>query len=391
MAWVYLDNNATTRPLPAVIDAVNDALGEGFANPSSLHGAGAYARRLVDEGRQRVAALLHCRETEVVFTSCATESINGALWGALRATPKGQRPRLIISAVEHEALFDIAQALERDLGAEVVKIPVDAAGHLDLAVLDRELQTPTTLVSVMLANNETAVLFPAEEVADLVRRRGSTLHLDAVQAVGKTTLDVGALGVDYLSLSGHKFHAPKGVGVLYLKRGARFVPLLPGATQEGARRAGTENVPGIAGLGVAAEHMSRGIEERRLHLRALSDRLEKRLLQIEDSRLNGDPSGRLPGTTNIAFKGIEGAAIVLTVAREGVCISAGSACSAAEYGGSHVLEAMKTPFDYLYGAIRISCCETNTSAEIDRCAEAVEKAVAYLRAMNPNERASTQS
>ena len=248
--------------------------------------------------------------------------------------------------------------------------------------LERELRRGATLLSLMLANNETGVILPVKEAAAMAHECGVAVHVDAVQAVGKMPLDAHDLGADFLSLSGHKFHAPKGVGVLYVRRGARFLPFMVGAGQEGGRRGGTENVPGILGLGAAAEHMAQGIPQRRAHLKALSDRIEKELLALPDTRLNGDPEGRLPGTVNISFKGIEGSLIVLTAAREGVCLSSGSACSAGEHTGSHVLEAMGVPYEYLHGSVRFSCCETTTETEVDHAIQVVKRAVAYLRSMS---------
>jgi len=382
MAMIYLDNNATTRPLPAVRDAVMEVLGDGFANPSSIHGPGESAKGLITEARAGVASLLGARETEIVFTSCATESINAALRGAVAATGK-ERPRVLITAVEHEAVHDIGQWLEAE-GVEVVVIPVDGGGVLDLVRLEQELRIETDVVSLIYANNETGVITPVEEATRIARARGAMVHVDAVQVVGKIPLDVAALGCDMLSLSGHKFHAPKGIGVLYLRRDARFRPFVVGAGQEGGRRGGTENVPGIVGIGAAAVHMAAGIPERRDHLGRLSGRLEERLLSIPDSRLNGLPAGRVPGTVNVSFRGIEGSAVVLTAARAGVCLSAGSACSAAQYGGSHVLEAMGVPFEYLHGAVRFSCCETTSLAEVEEACGVVETAVAYLRSMDPS-------
>ena len=236
----------------------------------------------------------------------------------------------------------------------------------------------------MLANNETGVITPVEEVVRRAKDAGATVHVDAVQAVGKLVIDVEALGVDLLSLSGHKFHAPKGIGVLFVRRGAKSRPFVIGAGQEGGRRGGTENVPGIVGLGVAAEHMGSGIEARRAHLGSLTAAIEERVLAISDVRINGVRGGRVPGTVNVCFKGIEGSAVVLTAAREGVCLSAGSACAAAQYGGSHVLEAMGVPFEYLHGAVRISCCETTTMAEAERACEVIARSVAYLRTMDPS-------
>jgi cysteine desulfurase len=378
---IYLDNNATTRPLPAVVDGVAAALTDGYGNPSSVHGMGQQARKLVDLARTRVAGLLQARETEIIFTSGATESINTAVRGAVEAS-RTERHRVVITAVEHEAVHDLGSWLGAR-GAEVIILPVDELGRLDLARVDEALSDGTTVVSVMLSNNETGVVFPVAEIARMAKDRGIPIHVDAVQAVGKVRLDVQELGVDFLSLSGHKFHAPKGTGVLYARRGARWRPLIIGAGHEGGRRGGTENVPGIVGLGIAAEHMANGIDARCEHLTCLSRALEQRLLAIPGTRLNGDPEGRVPGTVNISFKGIEGSAIILTASREGVHLSAGSACSAAQYGGSHVLEAMAVPFPYLHGSVRLSCAETTTEGEVQEACRVIEDAVTYLRAMDP--------
>lgn len=379
--WIYLDNNATTQPLPDVVEAVARALVDAYGNPNSIHGAGEQARKIVEEARGRVARLLSCRETEVIFTSCATESINTAMRAAVEAT-RCSPPRVVITAVEHEAVIDLAAVLKAR-GVEIEVVPVDGDGRLDLDALGRALERPASLLSLMYANNETGVLLPAKEAAAVARERGVPVHLDAVQVVGKLPLDVEDLGVDFLSLSGHKFYAPKGVGVLYARRDARFRSFMVGAGQERGRRGGTENVPGIAGLGVAAERMADGISERSAHLSRLGGLLEEGLLAIPRTRLNGSPLGRLPGTVNVSFQGIEGSAVVLTAARENVCLSAGSACSAAQYGGSHVLEAMGVPFDYLHGAVRFSCGVHNTESDVERAIEVVRSAVGYLRAMGP--------
>ena len=265
-------------------------------------------------------------------------------------------------------------------------IRVDAQGRLDLAHAAELLSTPATICSAMFSNNETGVLLPVRRLGEICRERGIPFHVDATQAPGKAPLDVDEILCDFLSLSAHKFHGPKGVGILYSRRGSRFRRFLHGAPHEGSRRAGTENVPGIAGMGAAAAHAAAGIPARREHLAALSKRLEERLLRIERTRLNGAPDARMPGTVNLSFAGIEGSAIVLTASREGVCFSAGSACSAAQFGGSHVLEAMATPFEWLHGAIRLSCCAETTMEEVDLAAATIERSVSYLRSLDPSRR-----
>lgn len=383
----YLDHNATTPPLPAVVEAVVRALRDDFGNPSSSHGAGERARRTVESAREAVAALVRARPTEVVFTSCATESTNTALWSAWIASGRKPGSKLAISAVEHEATIETARAIALQ-GAVVVVLPVDRDGRLDL-VRAEELLTPDVFAcAAMYANNETGVLLPVERLGELCRARGVSLHVDAVQAVGKVELDVERIGCDYLSLSAHKFHGPKGVGVLYARRGARFRRLLAGGPQEGARRGGTENVPGIAGLGAAAVHMSAGIGARCAKLAAFSARIERELLVLPDTRLNGAQDGRLPGVANISFKGIEGSSVVVTAARDGVCVSAGSACSASALAGSHVLEAMGAPYEWLHGAVRISCAETTSDEDVERGTAVIARAVAYLRGLDPERMAA---
>lgn len=389
-AETYLDHNATTPPLPSVVEAVVRALRDDYGNPSSSHGAGERARRTIDAARESAAALLRARPTEIVFTSCATESTNTALWSAWIASGRKPGSKLAITAVEHEATIETARAIALQ-GAVVVVLPVDGEGRLDFARAE-ELLTPDVFAcAAMYANNETGVVLPIERLGELCRARGVSLHVDAVQAVGKVELDVERLGCDYLSLSAHKFHGPKGVGVLYARRGARFRRLLAGGPQEGARRGGTENVPGIAGLGAAAAHMAGGIGARCAKLSAFSARIEQALLALPDTRLNGAPEGRLPGVANISFKGIEGSSVVVTAARDGVCVSAGSACSASALAGSHVLEAMGAPYEWLHGAVRVSCAETTTADEVERGVEVLARAVAYLRGLDPERTAARRA
>jgi cysteine desulfurase len=386
MRLIYLDNNATTRPLPAVVEAVAAALRDGWGNPTSLHAAGERARRIVEDAREKTAALIRARPTEIVFTSGATEGINTVLRGAVEAS-RGRPARLVITTVEHEATIECAAAL-RSAGTTVDVIRVDAEGRLDLAHARELLATPASVCSVMYSNNETGMLLPVRKIGELCKERGIPLHVDATQAAGKAPLDVDDLLCDWLSLSAHKFHGPMGVGALYVRRGSRFRRFLHGAPHEGSRRAGTENVPGIAGRGVAAVHAASGIPERRDHLTTVGRLLEERLLRTARTRLNGAPDGRIPGTVNLSFAGLEGSAVVLTAAREGVCLSAGSACSAAQFGGSHVLEAMGTPFEWLHGAVRISCSAETTVEEADAASAVIERSVAYLRSLDPQSAAA---
>ncbi len=378
MRTIYLDNNATTAPHPTVIEAMRHVLEHVPGNPSSIHGPGQAARAVVDAARVDVAALLGARPTEIVFTSGGTEAINTALHACVQSAPTGSR-RIIRSTVEHEAVIEAALH-----GAdEVSVVGVGAEGRLDLAGLTRELARPACCVSLMLSNNETGVLLPIQEAAALARAARVPLHVDAVQAVGKSVLNVEEIGCDYLSIAAHKFHGPKGVGALFVRRGAAFVPLLRGASHESARRAGTENTAALAGMAAAARVMGCGISERRAHLRQLTVRLEALLADIPGVRFQGAGAERMPGTTNVAFEGLEGAGVVLRLAREGIAISSGSACSASMGGGSHVLEAMGVPYSHLFGAIRVSLCEQNTADEIDLAAAAIARAVLALRELLP--------
>ncbi len=381
MRTLYFDNNATTKPLPSVVEAVTRALTDAWGNPSSHHGPGEAARREVDAARAVMAELIHARPTEIVFTAGATEATNTALRGAFvaaRETPA----RIVTTAVEHEATIEVAAHL-KSLGARVDVIGVDGDGALDMEQARRVLTPGVTICSAMFSNNETGVLLPVVELGALCRERGIPFHVDATQAIGKAEIDVDALNCDFLSLSAHKFHGPKGVGLLYVRRNARFRKFLVGAPHEGGRRAGTENTPGILGMAAAARHVMHGIADRRAHLQRLGDHLQAGLLSIDGTRLNGAPNGRIPGTVNVSFRGIEGSAVVLTVARDGLCVSAGSACSAAQFGGSHVLEAMGLTYEWLHGAVRFSCCESNTIDEVDEALRIVRAGARYLRDLDP--------
>ncbi len=381
MREIYFDSNATTRPRDEVVRAVHMVLSESWGNPSSLHGAGARARVLVESSRLDVARLLNCRETEVVFTSGATESVNTAMRAAVAADRSGTR-RVIYSAIEHECVIETAAALRRE-GVEPVSIPVDGEGRLDLEVLNSELAKGASLCSIMWSNNETGTILPVGKVASLCQHYGVPFHIDATQAPGKVPLDVTTIGCEFLSISAHKFHGPKGVGALFVRRDARFRRLLHGAPHESGRRAGTENVPGVVGMGVAARIASTDIESRNAALVRIGARLEESLLTIEGCVVNGRGDGRMPGTVNVSFPRIEGSSVVLTAAREGLCLSAGSACSAAQFGGSHVLEAMGFRYERLLGAVRYSLCAENTSEEVDFAVDITRRAVAKLRSLNP--------
>jgi len=382
---VYLDNNATTRVAPEVRDAMLPFFDELWGNPSSMHAFGGRVMRHVEEARAKVAALIGADPSEIVFTSCGTESNNAAIYGA--AEILGPRARLVTSRVEHPAVLGPCRHF-REHGSAVIELPVDGVGQLDLAALREALFGGNCLVSAMWANNETGTIFPIAEIAGLVKSAGGVFHTDAVQAVGKVPVDVGRIPVDLLSLSGHKLHAPKGIGALYIRRGTRLKTYMIGGHQEHGRRGGTENVPYIVGLGKAAELAAASLDEERVRVAALRDRLEAGLLATcPDARVNGDTRHRLPNTLNISFEFIEGEAILYHLSDQGICASSGSACSSGSLEPSHVIRAMGVPFTAVHGSIRFSLSRYTTDADIDAVLARVPPVVARLRAMSPFVRA----
>jgi cysteine desulfurase len=363
MNLVYLDNNATTRVAPEVFEAMTPYLTESYGNPSSLHRIGASAAAAIKDARERAAAFLSCRETEVTFTSCGTESNNSAIRGVLEAAP-GMR-HIVTTRVEHPSVFDMCTHLEEQ-GYTVTILEVDRQGRLDLDALRDSLTDETALVSIMLANNETGVVFPMSDIVDIVKARDIPLHVDAVQAAGKIPIDLSKLRIDLLALSGHKFHAPKGVGLLYIRRGTRLRPFMIGGGQEKGRRSGTENVPYIVGMGKALElagaHATSGIEK----TRDLRDMLENRIMAaVPNVSVNGGETERLPNTSNINFENLEGEAILILMDETGICASAGSACASGAQEASHVLKAMNVPPEISHGSIRFSLSRYTTEDEID--------------------------
>ncbi|BAY15181.1 nitrogenase cofactor synthesis protein NifS [Anabaenopsis circularis NIES-21] len=381
MSVIYLDNNATTKVDPQVLEAMMPYLTEYYANPSSMHTFGGQLAKAVKTAREQLAALLGADESEIVFTSCGTEGDNAAIRAALLAQP--EKRHIITTQVEHPAVLNVCKQLETQ-GYNVTYLSVNSQGQLDLDELEASLTGNTALVSIMYANNETGTIFPIEQIGLRVKERGALFHVDAVQAVGKIPLNMKTSTVDMLTMSGHKIHAPKGIGALYVRRGVRFRPLLIGGHQERGRRAGTENVPGIVGLGKAAELELLHLEEATTRERQLRDRLEQTLLaKIPDCEVNGDPKNRLPNTTNIGFKYIEGEAILLLLNKYGICASSGSACTSGSLEPSHVLRAMGLPYTTLHGSIRFSLCRYTTDAEIDRVIEVMPEIVERLRALSP--------
>jgi cysteine desulfurase len=377
---VYLDNNATTRVDPAVVAAMLPFFSEHYGNPSSLHGFGGAVSAAVAQARRQVQSLIGAAaEQEIMFTASGTESDSTAILSALAVLPG--RDEIVTSAVEHPAVLALCQYLTKARGTVVHVVPVDAQGRLDIDAYRRALGPRTAIASVMWANNETGTIFPVADLAALAREAGALFHTDAVQATGKVTVDVQAAGVDMLSLSGHKLHAPKGIGALYVRRGVKLAPLLRGGGQERGRRAGTENVPGIVGLGCAAELALRHLPEAAAQLGALRDRLEQGVLaRIGAVLVIGDVQDRLPNTSNLAFTHADSDGILTLLDRAGIACSSGSACKSGMPGPSHVLRAMRVPFEAAHGAVRFSLSRETTAADIDRVLAVLPGIVARLRA-----------
>lgn len=381
MKTVYLDNNATTQVAPEVLEAILPYFHELYGNPSSMHSFGGQVARKIGESREQVAALIGAAPEEIIFTSCGTESDNAAIRSALAAYPN--RHHIVTSRVEHPAIKVLCAHLVRQ-GYRVTELPVDKEGLVDLDELEKSLSPDTAVVSLIWANNETGVIFPVEKAAELARERGILFHTDAVQAVGKIPINMRANSIDMLSLSGHKLHAPKGVGVLYLRKGTRFSPFLIGGHQEKERRGGTENIPGIIGLGKACALAARNMGEENTRVRALRDRLEREILvHVPNSRINGNRLNRLPNTTNISFEFIEGESILLMMDEFGICASSGSACTSGSLQPSHVLRAMGIPYTMAHGSIRFSLSIYNTDEEIEFVIEKLPPIIERLRSLSP--------
>lgn len=381
---IYMDNNATTKIAPEVVDAMMPFLTECYGNPSSMHNFGGQVGGAIKRARSQVATLLGADATEITFTSCGTESDSTAILAALQAFP--EKRHIITTRVEHPAIKNLCENLGRLTGHKyrVTHLMVDADGTLDLATYEEALSDDTAIVSVMWANNETGVIFPVEKMSAMAKERGVLFHTDAVQAVGKIPINLASLDIDYLSLSGHKLHASKGVGVLYVKRGTPFVPFLAGGHQEDGRRGGTENVASIVGLGKACELAGEMMADENSKVRVLRDRLEEGLLaSVPKSMLNGHKIDRLPNTTNISFEFVEGESILLHMDRYNICASSGSACTSGSLEPSHVLRAMGVPFTAAHGSIRFSLSIYNTEAEVDFVLEKMPAIIAELRELSP--------
>ena len=381
---VYLDNNATTCVAPAVVEAMMPYLTQYYGNPSSMHTFGGQVAAALVKARGQVAALLGAEPGEITFTSCGTESDSTAILSALQTFP--EKRHIVTTRVEHPAIKNLCESVDTLTGHKhrVTRLKVDEKGMLDLAEYEAALTDDTAIVSIMWANNETGVIFPIAEMARMAKERGILFHTDAVQAVGKIPINLSKLDIDFLSLSGHKLHAPKGVGVLYIKRGTIFVPFLNGGHQERGRRGGTENVASIVGLGKACELAAAHLDEENTRVRALRDKLEHGLLAaIPKSLLNGHVTERLPNTSNISFEYVEGEAILLHMNKYGICASSGSACTSGSLEPSHVLRAMGVPFTAAHGSIRYSLSVYTTEEEIDFVLDKMPAIIASLRQMSP--------
>ena len=380
---VYFDNNATTRVAPEVRDAMLPFLGELYGNPSSMHAFGGEIAKSVDRAREEVARFLNAEPDEIIFTSCATESDNSAIRGT--ADYFGKDLKVITTAVEHPAVLQPCRRLKA-LGHEVVELPVNSIGQLDLARFESEIKgsKTQTLVSVMWANNETGVLFPIEKIAEICKAHGAILHTDAVQVAGKIPVDVKKVPVDMLSMSGHKFHAPKGIGIFYVRKGTKLKPFMLGGHQERSRRAGTENVPYIVGLAKACELARLGMAQEAVQLTAMRDKLEAGILaKCPNVRVNGDTAHRLPNTLNVSFEYIEGEAIAYHLSDLGICISTGSACASGSLDPSHVIRAMGVPFTAVHGSVRFSLSRYNTMDEVDYVLDKLPPVIRNLRELSP--------
>jgi cysteine desulfurase len=381
MNTVYLDNNATTPVAPEVLEEMLPYLKEFYGNPASMHTFGGQLHRKIEEARFKVAQLIGAETEEIIFTSGGTESDNTAIMSAVESLPN--KRHIITTRVEHPAVLNFCKHLARK-GFRVTFLPVNNYGQLNVDELLKVIDEDTALVSIMYANNEVGVIFPIQEIADILKERRILFHSDAVQAVGKIPIDLKKLPVDMLSLSGHKLHAAKGVGALYVRKGTRFYPYIIGGHQERGRRASTENVASIIGIGKACELASKNIKEEVAYLTRLRDKLENALSKsCPDVRINGDIHNRLPNTTNISFEYVEGEAILLRLNEYGICASSGSACTSGSLEPSHVLRAMGVPFTAIHGSIRFSLSRYNTEEEIDKVIEIMPKIINDLRLLSP--------
>lgn len=383
MKIVYTDNNATTRVAPEVLEEMLPYFSEQYGNPSSMHSFGGNVGKKLKEARERVAALINVDPLEIVFTSCGTESDNAAIMAGLELNP--HKKHIITSEVEHPAVRNLCKYLKDKKGYSVTFVPVDSKGRLNMELLYSSMSDDTAMISLMWANNETGVIFPVEEVAQKAAEKGILFHTDAVQAAGKIPIDVEKTpGIDMLSLSGHKIHAPKGIAALYVKKGIKFPAFMKGGHQEKGRRGGTENTASIIGLGKACELAKEHLKDMDTRVRGLRDHLQTELLtKIAASSVNGDQDNRLPNTLSISFNAVEGESILLLMDQVGICASSGSACTSGSLDPSHVLMAMKVPFESVHGTIRFSLSSYNTEEEMKTIVEVMPPIIQRLRDISP--------
>ncbi len=382
MDVIYTDNNATTKVADEVIQEMLPYFGEFYGNPSSMHTFGDQVGKKLKNARKQVAALINADPEEIVFTSCGTESDNAAINAAITAFP--EKKHLITSVVEHPAIKNLFEYLAEKKGYEVTFVGVDKQGRLDTETLYNSMSENTAVISLMWANNETGVIFPIEAVAVKAKEKGIVFHTDAVQAAGKVEIDVKKTGVDMLSLSGHKIHAPKGVAALYVKKGVKFPAFLIGGHQEDGRRGGTENTVSIIGLGKACDLAKENLMLMNTEVKQLRDYLETQLLEkIPGTSVNGEQKNRLPNTLSIGFDAVEGESILMLLDQQGICASSGSACTSGSLDPSHVLMAMEVPFKSAHGTIRFSLSHYNTKAEMDTIVETLVPAIERLRMISP--------
>jgi cysteine desulfurase len=381
MRVVYLDNNATTRVADEALEAMLPYFTSLYGNPSSMHTFGGQIHGKIEAAREEVASLINAEPEEIIFTSCGTESDNTAIMNGLEAMP-GRR-HIITTRVEHPAVLNFCRRME-DRGYKTTLLPVDKLGRLKTADVEAAITDDTAIVTIMYANNETGVIFPVEEIAEVAKSKGALFHTDAVQAVCKIPIDVKKTPIDMLSISGHKIHAPKGVGALYVRKGTRFSPYMIGGHQERGRRAGTENVASVVGFGKACSLAETFMNEENSKVKALRDRLEAGLLKsCPDARINGDTEKRLPNTTNMSFEYVEGEAILLRLNEDNICASSGSACTSGSLEPSHVLRAMGVPFTAIHGSIRFSLSRYTTDEDVDIVLKRMPEIIKELRELSP--------
>ena len=380
---IYADNAATTQVSHRVLQQMLPWLSQHYGNPSSIYGIGREARGAVEDARAQLAQALNAQPSEIFFTACGTESDNGAIKGVAHALAAKGKKHIITSAIEHHAVLHTCKALEKE-GFTVTYLPVDRDGLVSVADVEKAITRETALVSIMFANNEIGTIQPVAEIGAACRSRGVPFHTDAVQAVGHLPIDVEALNIDLLSLSAHKFHGPKGVGALYIRKGCPFpATLLEGGGQERGRRAGTENVAGIVGMGAAIVEALEGLPEKTARVQAMRDRLIGALTKLPKTHLNGHPHRRLPGNCNISFEGVEGESLLLLLDNRDICASSGSACTSGSLDPSHVLLAIGLPHEVAHGSLRLSLGDLNTSDQVEEIITGVTQVVERLRAMSP--------